>query len=91
MPRRPDIDGNAKMRKSLGNAITLRAEPDAIRRGVDALHTDPNHGHVDDPGQVEGHVVFAHLSAFDPDGACVEDLKRRYREESCRPGQRHAQ
>jgi tryptophanyl-tRNA synthetase len=80
VPRLPGIDGKAKMSKSLGNAITLRAEPDEIRRAVDAMYTDPNHLHVEDPGCVEGNVVFAHLDAFDADGACVEDLKRRYRE-----------
>jgi tryptophanyl-tRNA synthetase len=80
VPRLPGIDGRAKMSKSLGNAIALRAGADEIHRAVQAMYTDPGHVRAADPGRVEGNVVFAHLSAFDDDGACVEDLKRRYRE-----------
>lgn len=77
--RLPGFDGKAKMSKSLGNALPLGASPDAIRQAVKMMYTDPNHLRVEDPGQVEGNVVFTYLDAFEPDTAMVEDLKARYR------------
>jgi len=77
--RLPGIDGAAKMSKSLGNALALGASPDAIRHAVKMMFTDPNHLRVEDPGQVEGNVVFTYLDAFEPDSAQVDDLKARYR------------
>ena len=78
-PRLPGIDGKAKMSKSLGNAITLGANPDEISKAVKEMYTDPNHLRVSDPGQVEGNVVFAFLDAFEPDTAKVDELKAHYR------------
>jgi tryptophanyl-tRNA synthetase len=75
----PGVDGRGKMSKSSGNAIPLSANPDDIRAAVRAMYTDPDHLRVEDPGSVEGNVVFAYLDAFDPDVAAVEDLKARYR------------
>ena len=77
-PRLPGIDGR-KAGKSLGNAIALSASPDEVRAKVRAMFTDPGHLRANDPGRVEGNVVFAYLDAFDPDPAAVEDLKTRYR------------
>ena len=77
--RLPGLDGGAKMSKSLGNALALSASPDEIRAAVNRMYTDRNHLRVEDPGQVEGNVVFAYLDAFDPDRNAVEDLKARYR------------
>lgn len=77
--RLPGIDGKAKMSKSLGNAIVLGAEPDEIRRAVNQMYTDPDHLRVDDPGRVEGNVVFAFLDAFEPDTAAIDALKAHYR------------
>lgn len=77
--RLPGIDGQAKMSKSLGNALALSASPDAIRQAVKMMFTDPKHLRVEDPGQVEGNVVFTYLDAFEPDTALVKDLKARYR------------
>ncbi|MCG2586824.1 tryptophan--tRNA ligase [Massilia sp. TS11] len=76
--RLPGIDGRAKMSKSLGNSIALGATPDEISKAVKAMYTDPGHLRVDDPGQVEGNVVFAFLDAFDPDPAAVAELKAHY-------------
>jgi tryptophanyl-tRNA synthetase len=42
------------------------------------MYTDPNHLRVDDPGQVEGNVVFTFLDAFDPDRDAVAELKAHY-------------
>lgn len=77
--RLPGIDGKAKMSKSGGNAIALSASPDAIHAAVRAMFTDPNHLRIEDPGQVEGNVVFTYLDAFDPEPAALEELKARYR------------
>src|SRR5690242_3816903 len=77
-PRLPGIDGR-KASKSLGNAISIGASADDIRRLVHAMYTDPGHVRASDPGRVEGNVVFAYLEAFDPDAAAVEELEARYR------------
>lgn len=79
-PRLPGIDGKAKMSKSLGNAITLGATPDEIKKAVHNMYTDPNHIRVSDPGQVEGNVVFSFLDAFEPDTAKVDEFKAHYRQ-----------
>ncbi|WP_289150026.1 tryptophan--tRNA ligase [uncultured Salipiger sp.] len=77
--RLPGIDGRAKMSKSGGNAIALSAGPDEIRAAVRAMFTDPDHLRVEDPGRVDGNVVFTYLDAFDPDRDEVARLKDRYR------------
>lgn len=78
--RLPGINGKAKMSKSGGNAITLSASPDRIAASVRAMFTDPGHLRVEDPGRVEGNVVFAYLDAFDEDRGAVEALKALYRQ-----------
>ena len=77
--RLPGVDGKAKMSKSGGNAIPLSASPDRIRAAVRAMYTDPGHLRAEDPGKVEGNVVFTYLDAFDEDRAGLEELKARYR------------
>lgn len=77
--RLPGIDGKTKMSKSGGNAIPLSSSPDAIRAAVKAMFTDPMHLRVEDPGRVEGNVVFAYLDAFDNETEVVEELKAQYR------------
>ncbi len=57
-------DGGAKMSKSIGNCIYLSDEPDVIKQKVFSMYTDPNHIRVEDPGQVEGNVVFTYLDVF---------------------------
>ena len=37
------------------------------------MYTDPNHIKIDDPGQVEGNVVFTYLDIF-----CKEDSFQKY-------------
>lgn len=78
--RLPGLDGGAKMSKSLGNGLALSADPDQIRAAVRRMFTDPKHLRVQDPGAVEGNVVFAYLDAFDPDREAVTALKDRYRQ-----------
>jgi tryptophanyl-tRNA synthetase len=76
--RLPGIDGKAKMSKSGGNAIALSASPEEVRSAVKAMFTDPNHLRVEDPGCVEGNVVFTYLDAFDPDQDGLAELKAQY-------------
>ncbi len=77
--RLPGIDGFAKMSKSLNNAIYLSDEPDILKEKVMRMYTDPNHIKVEDPGKVEGNVVFAFLDVFCENKAMVQDLKEHYR------------
>ena len=77
--RLPGIDGNAKMSKSLNNGIYLSDVADTVIQKVMSMYTDPNHIHVDDPGEVEGNTVFAYLDVFAEDKTYVEELKNQYR------------
>jgi len=77
--RLPGLDGKAKMSKSLNNAIYLSDSADVIAEKVMKMYTDPDHIHVNDPGKVEGNVVFSYLDIFDPEVAEVEKLKTHYR------------
>ncbi|HAV3498800.1 TPA: tryptophan--tRNA ligase, partial [Acinetobacter baumannii] len=79
MARLPGFDGKAKMSKSLGNTIVLNASDKDIKKAVNAMYTDPNHLRIEDPGQVEGNIVFTYLDAFDPNKEEVEELKEHYR------------
>lgn len=76
--RLPGLDGNAKMSKSLGNAIYLSDDAETVKKKVMSMYTDPNHIHVEDPGQVEGNTVFIYLDVFDPDKDTVAQLKEDY-------------
>lgn len=76
--RLPGLDGNAKMSKSLGNAIYLADDADTLRKKVMSMYTDPNHIHIEDPGQIEGNMVFTYLDIFDPDKQKVAKLKEHY-------------
>lgn len=76
--RLPGLDGNAKMSKSLGNAIYLADDAKTVQKKVMSMYTDPNHIHVEDPGKVEGNTVFTYLDVFDPDKDKVAELKAEY-------------
>lgn len=86
--RLPGTDGKAKMSKSLGNCIYLSDEESIIKQKVMSMFTDPDHIRVEDPGKVEGNVVFTYLDAFCRDEhfaeflsdfANLEELKAAYR------------
>lgn len=77
--RLPGFDGKSKMSKSLGNTIVLNATDKDIKKAVNSMYTDPNHLRIEDPGQVEGNVVFTYLDAFDTNKEELEDLKAHYR------------
>lgn len=72
-------DGNAKAGKSLNNAIFLSDSYDVIKEKVMSMYTDPAHINVNDPGNVEGNVVFTYLDIFDENKGEVEELKQQYR------------
>jgi tryptophanyl-tRNA synthetase len=76
--RIPGLDGNAKMSKSLGNAIYLSDDEKTLQKKVMSMYTDPTHIHVEDPGHIEGNVVFTYLDIFDPDKEHVQELKDQY-------------
>ena len=77
-PRLAGIDGGAKMSKSLGNTITLSDSAEEIEKKVMMMYTDPNHLKVEDPGEIEGNVVFQYLDLLDPNKEEVAELKEHY-------------
>lgn len=72
------IDGKGKMSKSLNNGIYLSDSADEIQKKVMSMFTDPNHIRIEDPGQVEGNVVFTYLDIFADDQEKVQELKDHY-------------
>lgn len=79
VPRLVGTDGQAKMSKSLNNAIYLSDDADTVTQKVKRMYTDPTRLRATDPGHVEGNPVFLYHDAFNPDTAEVDDLKERYR------------
>lgn len=76
--RLPGLDGNAKMSKSLDNAIYLSDDAATVQKKIMSMFTDPTHIHVQDPGKVEGNTVFTYLDIFDQDQDKVAELKQDY-------------
>ncbi|MDN2453927.1 tryptophan--tRNA ligase [Lactobacillus sp. UCMA15818] len=76
--RLPGLDGNAKMSKSLNNCIYLSDDADTLKKKVMSMYTDPTHIHVEDPGKIDGNMVFTYLDIFDKDKEKVEQLKQEY-------------
>lgn len=78
--RLPGIDGNAKMSKSLGNGIYLSDDMDTVKKRVMNMYTDPKHIRVEDPGQIEGNMVFTYLDVFgrDEDANTIAEMKEHY-------------
>jgi tryptophanyl-tRNA synthetase len=77
--RLPGINGmDAKMSKSLNNGIYLADSAEVVREKVMQMYTDPDHIKVEDPGKIEGNVVFAYLDVFAKDTVKVQELKDHY-------------
>ena len=73
--RLPGVDGKAKMSKSLGNCIYLSDDPKTIKKQINGkMFTDPQHLRIEDPGHLEGNVVFTYLDAFCTDAHFAEFL-----------------
>jgi tryptophanyl-tRNA synthetase len=79
VPTLVGTDGQAKMSKSLNNAIFLSDDAKTVTKKVRGMYTDPNRIRADIPGTVEGNPVFSYHDAFNPDKQQVEALKERYR------------
>src|SRR5579875_201163 len=79
VPTLVGLDGQAKMSKSLNNAIFLSDSAREVERKVMGMYTDPNRIHADVPGRVEGNPVFIFHDAFNTDQEELNDLKTRYR------------
>lgn len=74
--RLPGLDGNSKMSKSLGNCIYLSDTEEELRKKVMSMYTDPDHIKIDDPGKIEGNIVFTYLDVF-----CRNEHFKKYLEE----------
>jgi tryptophanyl-tRNA synthetase len=79
VPTLVGTDGQARMSKSLGNAIFLSDDAETVRRKVMRMYTDPHRVHADVPGAVEDNPVFLYHRAFNPNAEEVEELEERYR------------
>lgn len=77
-PRLMGVDGKSKMSKSLGNSIQLKATSREIEQLVRKMYTDPTKAKIEDPGHIEGNVVFAYLDVFDQNAEELADLRKRY-------------
>jgi tryptophanyl-tRNA synthetase len=80
VPTLVGTDGQAKMSKSLNNAIFLSDDAQTVEEKVRGMYTDPNRVRADIPGRVEGNPVFIYHDAFNSNKDEVQDLKSRYRE-----------
>ena len=86
--RLPGLDGNAKMSKSLGNCIYLKDDSETVKKKVMSMYTDPDHIRIEDPGKVEGNMVFLYLDVFATDEQIkkysefnsLEEMKSKYQE-----------
>src|SRR3990172_5705210 len=80
VPTLVGTDGQAKMSKSLNNAIFLADDPHTVPEKVRGMYTHPPRVRADIPGRVEGNPVFIYHDAFNPNVEEVADLKSRYTE-----------
>lgn len=82
VPRLLGLDGQAKMSKSLDNAIYLSDDAKTVQKKVRRMVTDITGQHPrlspTDPGIVENNPVFLYHDVFNPDAEEVADLKQRY-------------
>lgn len=72
------LDGKAKMSKSMNNAIFLGDSEDELLKRIMSMYTDSGHLKVQDPGKVDGNMVFAYLDVFDTNAEKVAELKAHY-------------
>ncbi|MBN1231150.1 MAG: tryptophan--tRNA ligase [Anaerolineales bacterium] len=82
VPTLVGTDNQAKMSKSLNNAIFLSDDANTVEKKIKGMYTDPNRVHANIPGTVEGNPVFQYHDAFNENKEEVENLKTRYREGS---------
>lgn len=78
VPTLVGTDGQAKMSKSLNNAIYLSDDEETVNKKVRMMYTDPTRLRATDPGHVEGNPVFQYHEVFNDNQAEVDELKERY-------------
>jgi tryptophanyl-tRNA synthetase len=71
-------DGKRKMSKSLGNIISIFEPEEVIKKQVMKTYTDPTRIHANDPGHIEGNMVFSYLDFFGKTER-VNQLKELYK------------
>ena len=83
VPRLVGTDGQAKMSKSLNNAIYLSDNTETVESKIKRMVTDTTGENprlrATDPGVVEYNPVFLYHDAFNPKTEEVDELKDRYR------------
>ena len=67
--RLPGTDGNAKMSKSLNNAILLSDDPETVQARLRKAVTDPQKVRRNDPGRPEICLVYTYHQKFNPENA----------------------
>lgn len=72
-------DGKRKMSKTLGNIISIFEPEEIIRKQVMGTYTDPTRIHANDPGHMEGNMVFHYLDFFGEKGK-TDEFKKLYTE-----------
>ena len=82
VPRLVGTDGQAKMSKSLNNAVYLADAPEMVELRVRRMVTDITGRHprmrATDPGVVEYNPAFLYHDAFNDNPDEVAELKERY-------------
>jgi tryptophanyl-tRNA synthetase len=77
--RLPGLDGNAKMSKSLNNAILLSDDPETIKAKIRKALTDPKKIRRGDPGNPDICLIYSYHKKFNPN-------ERAEIEAGCRSG-----
>ncbi|MCA9825023.1 MAG: tryptophan--tRNA ligase [Dehalococcoidia bacterium] len=77
VPRLVGIDGQAKMSKSLNNAIYLKDDADTVSQKVRAMFGGPPRA-ADEPGNPDENPILMYLEAFDPDVDEVANIREQY-------------
>jgi tryptophanyl-tRNA synthetase len=78
VPTLVGTDGDAKMSKSLNNAIYLSDDSATVHRKVRSMFTDPNRITADVPGETVKNPVFAYHRAFNDRPEEVAEFTARY-------------
>lgn len=68
-------DGQAKMSKSLGNAIYLSDSPSVVEKKVRGMFTDPTKIHLGDKGHPDNCPVYIYAAIFNDDKGEVKETR----------------
>ncbi len=77
VPRLVGIDGQAKMSKSLNNAIYLKDDAETVSQKIRRMFGGPPRA-ADEPGNPDENPIIGYLEAFDPDAAEVANMREQY-------------